>query len=161
MADLQLCKAISCHSFYVHNVTDFSKEINWEITQTHAIQAFIKWWCSKIWWLQHLKSTVNVRHLLNITLDFFSDEGHLCVDLKFKISKISQYHSTAMCWEHVCFHGDREHGEGIGRGWDQLPGRGLPATVPGGEATQGWGEAGTVGIQNILLSCVCSYKKRL
>lgn len=61
-------------------------------------------------------------------------------------------HSTAMCWEHVCFHGDREHGERIGRGWEQLPGRGLPATVPGGETTQGWGEAGTVRIQNILLS---------
>lgn len=53
-------------------------------------------------------------------------------------------------WEHICSHGDREHGEGIGWGWDQLPGRGLPATVPGGEAAQGWGEAGTVGIQNIL-----------
>lgn len=61
-------------------------------------------------------------------------------------------HTTAMWWEHVCFHGDREYGERIGRGWDQFPGRGLPATVPGGEATQGWREAGTVGIQNILLS---------
>lgn len=39
----QICsKAISCHSFYVHNVTDFSKEIDWERTHTHAIQAFIK-----------------------------------------------------------------------------------------------------------------------
>lgn len=56
-----------------------------------------------------------------------------------------------MC-ENVCFHGDREHGERIGRGWDQLPGRGVPATEPGGETTQGRGEAGTAGIQNILLS---------
>lgn len=61
---------------------------------------------------------------------------------------------------HVCFHGDREHGEGIGRGGDQLPGRGLPATVPGGEAAQGRGEAGTTGIQNILLSHVGLYMKK-
>lgn len=45
---------------------------------------------------------------------------------------------------------DRKHGEGTGRGRDQFPGRGFPAAGPGGEATQGRGKAGAVGIPNIL-----------
>lgn len=58
-------------------------------------------------------------------------------------------HSLVMCLR-VCFYGNREHGEGIGWGWEQFLGRGLPATVSGGETTQGRGEKGAVGIQNIL-----------
>jgi len=132
-----------CH--YVLLILLLKKDFKWRTSTSNGVFLYsLNGALILLWWT-----------ILHYSCHFCHDSGSesnraKILQVHHKTTSEKCNHCTAMCSEHVCFHGDRQHGEGIGRGGVQLPRRGLPATVPGGEATQRWGEKGTVGVQNIL-----------